>query len=279
MTPGESPGDTAAEAAGPRASLDALLGFLRTRRARDGTVTGETPPWFGPTVFGGFVIGQTLHAATTAVDGRRPHSLHTYFLRPLRAGARVTYRVRPLREGRSFALVHVEAIQDDALACWMTVSFTTDTEGYEYELDVAGPIPPLEALPEDTGPGPWRVRDAGSSPPLPDGTRRSTRRAWFRLPPGLPDDPMVHAALAGMMSDMTGTGGRPLRLDGTIDGMISLDHAVWFHRPHRMDDWLYFDVQSIVNTGGRGTMRATAHSRDGRLVLSMAQEMLLRVTA
>jgi acyl-CoA thioesterase II len=86
----------------------------------------------------------------------------------------------------------------------------------------------------------------------------------------------LHAALLGFASDWTGVGGRPLRLDGDTEGMISLDHAVWFHRPARADEWLFYDVHSLVNAGGRGLLRGVMRDRDGRVVVSAAQEMLLR---
>jgi acyl-CoA thioesterase-2 len=108
-----------------------------------------------------------------------------------------------------------------------------------------------------------------------DGTREATHRHWFRIPRTI-DDPHVHAALLGYATDWTGIGGRPLHLDGDTTGMISLDHAAWFHRPARADEWLLQDVQSLVNAGGRGTLRGVIRDEQGRIVASMAQEMLLR---
>ena len=80
---------------------------------------------------------------------------------------------------------------------------------------------------------------------------------WFRVPAALPDDEHLHTALLGFATDWTGIGGRPLHLDGDTQGMVSLDHAVWFHRPARADDWLFYDVHSLVNVGGRGLLRGT----------------------
>jgi acyl-CoA thioesterase-2 len=90
------------------------------------------------------------------------------------------------------------------------------------------------------------------------------------------DDPHLHTALIGYATDWTGIGGRPLHLDGDTTGMISLDHSAWFHRPARVDDWLFQDVQCLVNAGGRGTLRGVIRTREGAIVASMAQEMLLR---
>jgi acyl-CoA thioesterase-2 len=116
----------------------------------------------------------------------------------------------------------------------------------------------------------------GPSEPRPDGTREATHRHWFRLARPVDDDPHLHTALLGYATDWTGIGGRPLHLDGDTTGMISLDHAAWFHRPARADEWLLQDVQSLVNAGGRGTLRGVIRDREGRIVASMAQEMLLR---
>ena len=93
----------------------------------------------------------------------------------------------------------------------------------------------------------------------------------------LPDDPALHSALLAYASDWTGLGGRPIHLEGDTGGMISLDHAAWFHRPTRADEWLFYDVHSTVNAGGRGHLRGTMRNTSGEIVLSMAQEMLLAV--
>ena len=112
------------------------------------------------------------------------------------------------------------------------------------------------------------MRWLGPSPLRPDGTREATHRHWFRLPRALDDDPHLHTALLGYATDWTGIGGRPLHLEGDTTGMISLDHAAWFHRPARADEWLLQDVQSLVNAGGRGTLRGVIrdHQRSDRRV-------------
>ena len=105
---------------------------------------------------------------------------------------------------------------------------------------------------------------ARAEPLRPDGTREATHRHWFRLPRTLDDDPHLHTALLGYATDWTGIGGRPLHLEGDTTGMISLDHAAWFHRPARADEWLLQDVQSLVNAGGRGTLRGVIRNQHGR---------------
>jgi acyl-CoA thioesterase-2 len=258
------------------ALIEETIEFVTVRPEGDGWV-GEAPAWFGERLFGGFVVAQAVHAATrTAPEGRRIHSLHGYFLRPVVAGHPVSYRIVPVRDGRSVAIRQLEAAQDGAPVFTMACSFTVDTDGYEYELAVGRDAPAPDQLSVTVGPGPWAVAEVGPTPPEPDGTRASTRRAWFRIAGPLPDDQHLHAALVAFATDMTGTGGRPLHLEGDIRGMVSIDHAVWFHRPLRADEWLLYDVHSLVNTGGRGLLRGTMRGPDGRLAVSVAQEMLLR---
>ena len=252
------------------------LEAVSVRPDGDGWV-GDAPDWFGDRLFGGFVVAQAVHAATrTAPEGRRIHSLHGYFLRPVVAGVPVSYRIEPVRDGRSFASRDIRASQDGEPVFAALCSFTADTDGYEFELPMAADVPPVERLEVEVGPGPWAEAWLGATPLRPDGTRASTHRGWFKVAAPLPDDRHLHAALVAFISDMTGTGGRPLDLEHDITGMISLDHALWFHREARADEWLFYDVHSLVNTGGRGTLRGVLHDRDGHVVASLAQEMVLR---
>jgi acyl-CoA thioesterase-2 len=235
--------------------VEETIEFVTVRPDGDGWV-GDAPDWFGERLFGGFVLSQSVHAATrTAPDSARLHSLHGYFLRPVFAGKQLSYRVAPLREGRTFVMRQLEAVQDGEPVFAMMCSFTADTDGYEYELPIDRDVP------------------------APDGTRTSTHRAWSRIPVALPDDPHLHAALIAFVTDITGTGGRPLHLEGDVTGMVSIDHAAWFHRPLRADEWLFYDVHSLVNTGGRGVLRGTMYGPDRHVAVSVAQEMLLRPVA
>jgi acyl-CoA thioesterase-2 len=173
----------------------------------------------------------------------------------------------------------LEAMQDGEPVFAMMCSFTADTDGYEYELAIDRDVPAPDDLPVSVGPGPWAAAHLGPTPPAPDGTRTSTHRAWSRIPVALPDDPHLHAALIAFVTDITGTGGRPLHLEGDVTGMVSIDHAAWFHRPLRADEWLFYDVHSLVNTGGRGVLRGTMYGPDRHVAVSVAQEMLLRPVA
>ena len=263
-------------------AIDELLALLRHERRGDVWV-GRTPDWFGPVVFGGIGLALTIGAACgDAPEGSRLHSIHAHFLRPVRGGEDITFRNEVIKPGRTFNLHHTTAEQDGRAVLTMTGSFTADTDGYVY--DVSGipdgvPLPdalPEERRPDDEDDGPWDVRWIGPSEPRPDGTREATHRHWFRIPRALDDDVHLHTALLGYATDWTGIGGRPLHLDGDTTGMISLDHAAWFHRPPRADEWLLQDVQCLVNAGGRSTLRGAIRDTRGQVVASMAQEMLLR---
>lgn len=266
---GDTTGDTAALAA-------EMVEFLTVEPEGDGWA-GEMPTWFEGYVFGGFVVAQAVVAAArTVADERRMHSLHGYFLRPVAAGEPVSYRVDSVRDGRTLCSRHLVCSQRGKPAFTMLCSFAADTAGYEYERRLPDDVPGAEALTPEAGPGPWIAAYLGPTEPRPDGTMASTHRAWIRVGSALPDDPHLHAALVAFATDWTGTGGRPLHLEGDIEGMISLDHAVWFHRPVRADQWMHFDVHSLVNAGGRGLLRGTLYGPDRRVVASTAQEMTLQ---
>jgi acyl-CoA thioesterase II len=263
--------------------MDRFLGLLSHERRGD-TWVGMTPDWFGPVVFGGIGLAVTVAAACRdAPEGTRLHSLHAHFLRPVQGGKEIGFRSEVVKAGRSFSLHLVTASQDDRPVITMACSFTADTDGYLYDLSgIPEDVPLPDELPDaedDDLDGdelwPWDVRWLEPSPPRPDGTREATHRHWFRLPRALGDDPHLHTALLGYATDWTGIGGRPLHLEGDTTGMISLDHAAWFHRPARADEWLLQDVQSLVNAGGRGTLRGVIRTTNGQIVASMAQEMLL----
>ena len=268
-------------AAQQQAAIDELLELLRHERRGDEWV-GRAPDWFGPVVFGGVTLALTISAACCdAPEGSRLHSIHAHFLRPVQGGQEIVFRSDVVKAGRTFNLHRVTASQDGKPVVTMSCSFTTDTDGYVYDLSgIPDGVPAPDELDPDPDPidheiGPWDTRWLGPSPVRSDGTREATHRHWFRMPRSF-DDPHLHTALLGYATDWTGIGGRPLHLDGDTTGMISLDHAAWFHRPARADEWLLQDVQSLVNAGGRGTLRGVIRDERGSIVASMAQEMLLR---
>ena len=210
--------------------------------------TSTSPDWWGgDRTFGGMVVAQALHAATRTVpEGLGVHSLH---------GTEV--------DGRTVF----------RMAC----SFHSAEEGDEYQLAMDPDITPPDAVEGFEAPFPFDIRELGATDQREDGTFLSTRRCWFRTRERLADDPAIHACVLAYFSDMTGASFRPHSLGtwGTHTD-ASLDHALWFHRPKRADEWSIFDLQALVNAGGRATIRATMHGDDGALHLSMAQELLIR---
>lgn len=240
--------------------------------------------WDEGRIFGGLIVAQVVNAGTATVPPeRRPHSLHGYFLRPVGSG-QIEFRVSRVRDGKTFSTREIAASQNGKTVCSMTMSFHSDEEGDEYQIPMAGDIPSPDEVPtqEDEGPEPreplpFDARWLGATDPGPDGTRRSTHRAWYRTAPRLPDDPRLHSSVLAYFSDWTGSGGMPTRLEAWETTLAaSLDHAIWFHRPARADEWVFVDVQALIQTGGRSYIRGTMHTEDGKLVLSMAQELLIR---
>jgi acyl-CoA thioesterase-2 len=260
-------------------SVHDLVEALTLEPKGDGRFAARgTEWWAGDRVFGGMVVAQALRAAQATVDRALPvHSLHGYFLRPVPVGAPVELAVDHVRDGRSFTTRRVTSSVGGKESFTMTCSFHTDEPGDEYQLSMPS-VPPPESVARSDVPVPFEVRDLGSTPQRADGTFLATRRVWFRTDGALPDDPTLHAAVVAYLSDMTGAAFRPLSLGswGTHTD-ASLDHGLWLHRPARADEWLLYDLQSLVNSGGRSTVRGVMYTRDGRVVASMAQELLIRL--
>jgi acyl-CoA thioesterase II len=234
--------------------------------------------WDGDRVFGGMVVAQAVSAAVQTVDPAMPiHSLHGYFLRPTPAGRPVILTVRTVRQGRSFAVREVLSQVDGKETFTMQCSFHRPEEGDEYQLPMPKGMGDPDQLQRTEVPIPFRVCELGPTPRRPDGSFESTRRVWLRTEADLPDDPLLHACVVAYLSDMTGAAFRPMSLGtwGTHTD-ASLDHAVWFHRPVRADQWLLYDPQAVVNVAGRATVRGAMFDAEGALVVSMVQELLIR---
>ena len=241
---------------------------------------GVPPRTFGDRTFG----GQVLAMATAAVirssgSTDSPHSLHGYFLRPVAPEVPVQLNVETVREGRSFRTFEVRIHQDGQLRFAGTSQFHADEPGADYQ-----PSMPLVASPEELEEhwpfGPVESRNLGPTPAAADGTHTSTRRAWLRLRAPLPDDHVIQAAMTAYVCDLTGNSFRPLSLD-TYEGYVdaSLDHAMWFHRPFRVDEWVFYDIHCALNHAGRSLIRGSIYDRTGQLCMTMAQELLIRPTA
>jgi acyl-CoA thioesterase-2 len=261
-----------------RAELFAeLLGALATTRVDDDTFAARSPDWFGPRLFGGFIVAQSVNAALQTVPaGLRLHSLHGYFLRPVNAGVDTQVRVSHVRDGRSFTARRAVTEQDGREAFVAMASFCADEPGDEYQARLDVPGPEAGATDPEWDDGPIEQRELGPSPVRGDGTMESTRRVWFGVGE-IGEDPGMHTTVLAYLSDMTATSFRPRSLGEWgkhVDA--SLDHAVWFHRPARADGWLYYDLHALVNAGGRSVVRGELYTSDGRLCMSMAQEVLIR---
>jgi acyl-CoA thioesterase-2 len=262
----------------PEVIVDELLDALSVSSQGDDRFRAVAPDWFGDRVFGGMVVGQALAATCATVEPpMRAHSLHAYFLGALRPGP-VELTVDRLRDGRTFSTRHVQSSQAARTALWQTVSFHADEPGDPYQLPMPADLPdPRSVPPSDDAPPPFDIREIGPTERRADGTYASTRRCWIRPVAPLPDDPRAHLLVAGFLSDLTGTSFRPHNLgEWATHTDASIDHAVWFHHEPRFDDWTYMDFHALVNHAGRSAVRGAVFDRDGRLLLTMAQELLIR---
>jgi acyl-CoA thioesterase-2 len=243
-----------------------------------------TTPSDGPgRLFGGQVASQTLRAATLTVDASRAvHSLHAYFIRPGRPGEPLQLTVDRTRDGRSFTTRRVTASQSGGPIFTLAASFHVAEQGDDWQLPAPSGLPD----PESIDPATSFFNQFASMSPLEVRTIHPWRPDempvihpfWVRARAPLPDDPGLHAAVLTFISDMGVVGSTrapgsslPHRFMGA-----SLDHAVWFHRPARADEWLLFSVDPVSNAGARGLARGAIHTLGGVLVASVAQEALLR---
>ncbi len=261
-----------------------LFEFLTGVRAGEqpGTYVGEVPDHWHDQMFGGSVVGLSVTALSRdAPEGRRLHSMHAYYVRPTNGGASITYEIEAIRDGRAFSTRRFAASQRGKTVFEGVCSYTTDTDGYVYDQPHTSPLPGRDAPGAEPGGGPGGMEaiHLGPTEPDADGNYESTERKWFRMPVDVGDDPHLHAAYFGFVSDWTGIGSRPRNLnwDNPEYGIASLDHAVWFHRPARITDWHYSDMHALVNFGGRSLVRLTIRNEAGELVVSVAQELLIKV--
>ncbi|MBI5333680.1 MAG: acyl-CoA thioesterase II [Burkholderiales bacterium] len=249
-------------------------------------------------VFGGQVLGQALMAAwRTAPEDRIAHSLHAYFLLP-GEHAPVTYEVERVRDGRSFSMRRVVALQEGKTIFELLASFQTRDEGFSHQTampDVPGPegladeriarhavrekLPPF-FHDKRLAPLGLEFRRVAPRDLLDPQPREGATSTWVRARGPLPDDPALHQALLAYGSDheLLTVANEPHGLThfrGDVR-MASLDHAMWFHRDFRLDDWLLYQVESPTAGGARGLALGRFYSRDGRLVASVAQEGMIR---
>jgi acyl-CoA thioesterase II len=278
------------------AEMADLLKLLELEQLEVNLFRGESRDVGSPQVFGGQVLGQALTAASATISDRVVHSLHAYFLRRGDFRAPIVYQVDRSLDGHSFANRRVVAIQHGEPIFNMAASFQAVEEGFEHQVEmpqVAQPdeLPDSSALPPDMVKHmPERLRQFFEKPRpftfrlVPSRPRQAgkpQRQIWFKAVGQLPDDEKLHRCLLAYASDffLLGTSTLPHGLE-TLEArlvMASLDHAIWFHRPLRVDDWLLYAMESPSASGARGFAQAGVFARDGRLVASIAQEGLVRI--
>jgi acyl-CoA thioesterase II len=276
-----------------------LLELLELEQLEDNLFRGESRDIGSPQVFGGQVLGQALSAAAATVDERVVHSLHAYFLRRGDSNASIVYEVDRSLDGHSFSNRRVVAIQHGQQIFNMTASFQVAEDGFNHQVAMPQ-VPQPESLSDSYGPPaqllarlPERVRRFFAQPRpfefravrpieyLHPRREAPVREIWFRAVAALPDDEMLHRRLLAYVSDFflldTATLPHGTSLLNPSIVMASIDHAMWFHRPLRVDDWLLYAIDSPSASGARGFARAGVFARDGRLVASAAQEGLVRL--
>lgn len=258
--------------------MDDVLSAFRVRP--EGTrLVGESPVWFGPYVFGGILLAQALNAAGGSVpEGRRARSLHAYFLRAADANVPLFYEVGRVKDGRSVSTRSVTATQNDRAVLTLLCSFAADGDGRDYELACSEDVPDPSSIEPTPGLGPWEFAFVGPTPAREDGTRDSTHRAWMRMTTALPEDLRLHDCVLAFLADLSWNGACPWDLSNPPNRttMVSVDHAMWFHRAARADDWVFYDVQSLVHVGGRGTIRGVLYGGERQIMCSIAQELQFR---
>ena len=281
-------------------SLARLLDLLDLEQIEVNIFRGRSPDETVQRVFGGQVAAQALVAVGRTVPADRlVHSLHAYFIRPGDPAVPLVYTVERVRDGRSFSTRRVAAIQHGEVIFTLSASFHHPEPGLEHAEPMPNVPPPeqvrssAERIAEVTGgklpphyrDSPIEVRSVGPlsieaarNPAL----RSTSSQVWLRINGELPDDPLLHVCLVTYVSDLTLLDTVLVRhgvswSDGKTAG-ASLDHAMWFHRPFRADQWLLYAQDSPVAYGARGLARGEMFTADGDLVVSVVQEGLIRTT-
>lgn len=278
-------------------AVDGLVDLLDLEQIEVDIFRGVTSTSRMPRVFGGQVAGQALVAAgRTVPHERHVHSLHSYFIRPGDPSVPIVYEVERIRDGRSFTTRRTTAIQHGQAIFTLSASFQLDQPGIEHQSampEAPSPesLPTLEdryadAAPEVTAfflrPRPIDLRYVDDPPwqQRANGPRGGLHRVWMRANGRLPDDPLLHVCVLTFASDMTLLDSVLIRhgLAGGLDpiSMASLDHAMWFQRPFRVDEWLLYSMRSPVAGGSRGLATGRYYSRDGHHLVSVVQKGMIR---
>ena len=279
-------------------ALDDLLDLLELEPLEVNLFRGVSPDEDRQRVFGGQVAAQALVAAGRTVESDRPvHSLHAYFLRPGDPNIPIVFEVDRIRDGHSFTTRRVMAIQHGKAIFNLQASFQIVEVGPDHSAEMPA-VPGPDELPtfreriesslERFGPETteWLVRERPiESRPVDDphwiapSPRPAAQDVWIRANGALPDDPLVHACVVAYASDLTllDTATLPHAIGYSGNFMMaSLDHAMWFHRPFRADEWLLYHQLSPSASGARGLALGHVFRRDGDIVVIVMQEGLIR---
>ena len=251
-----------------------------------------------PKVFGGQVIGQGLSAASQTVEDRQPHSLHAYFLRPGDASHPINYDVEVIRDGGSFSMRRVVASQFGKQILNMSISFHQEENGFEHQ-DVMPNVPGPEHFESEldlyrahASEIPDKIRDlfiadrpiecrvVENQNPFRPRHGMAKRHMWIKSVASLPDNQLIHQSMLAYTSDYgfleTALTPHGISIGNRYLNIASLDHAIWFHRPFKLDDWLLYVADSPSASGARGFVRGQIFNRAGQLVASTVQEGLIR---
>jgi len=275
-----------------------LVDLLDLAPIGDDHFQGDSEDLGFPNVFGGQVLGQALMAASRTVEDRLCHSLHAYFLRPGNHSMPIDYEVQRVRDGGSFSVRRVIARQGGKEILTGSMSFQVAEQGLEHQLEMpAAPDPDTVKSEQEWGrllapqvpehlresmtrDRPIEIRPVDPINPLKPEKRPPHKQSWFRAQGTLPDDPVLHRCLLTYASDFQflGTSLNPHGVTFMSKNMqvASLDHAIWFHRDFRMDEWLLYDKDSPSASAGRGFNRGNFFNQSGGLVASTTQEALIR---
>jgi acyl-CoA thioesterase II len=278
--------------------LEDLVNVMTLERLEDNLFRGQSRDIGSPQVFGGQVLGQALVAATATVEDRVVHSLHAYFLRRGDFNSPIVYEVDRAWDGKHFATRRVIAIQHGRQIFNMSASFQAQEGGLDHQSQMPA-VPPPESLPDQAALYAQAVAEAPPAvlrmlerkrpfefrPVQPPDFKRlqpspPSKQLWFRAVDKLPDDQALHRCLLAYVSDfhLLDTALKAHAVPFSKLVIASIDHAMWFHRDLHIDDWLLYTLDSPSASGARGFTLGSIFSRDGRLLASVAQEGLIRVT-
>jgi len=281
--------------------LEDLIKVMTLERIEINLFRGQSRDIGSPQVFGGQVLGQALVAATATVESREVHSLHAYFLRRGDFNSPIVYEVDRAWDGKHFSTRRVVAIQHGQQIFNMSASFQVPESGLDHQTAMPD-VPYPESLPDQESQ--YRAAIANAPPAMrrileqkrpfefrPVGPLEFIRveksapikHVWFRAVDALPDDESLHRCLLAYVSDfhLLDTALKPHAVSMAAPKLTvaSVDHAMWFHRTLRVDGWLLYAIDSPSASGARGFARGSVFARDGRLVASVSQEGLIRVSA